>query len=120
MPSMYLKKLGNERRNSKTGRRKSRLFSTNQLRNPTEEEEEEVVEGERANKIAENGNEFFPAFPFVFIILQNEICSSRIFIFGNLRRKRIVWCYPTFKKDLIKTIQTLIQYNNLTNIFMRE
>ena len=45
MPAMYLKKLGHERRNSRTGRRKSRMFSTNELRNSIEEEDE-VVQGE--------------------------------------------------------------------------
>lgn len=44
MPAMYLKKLGHERRNSRTGRRKSRMFSTNELRNPIEEEDEVVQE----------------------------------------------------------------------------
>jgi len=42
VPAMYLKKLGHERRNSRTGRRKSRMFSTNELRNSIEEEDEVV------------------------------------------------------------------------------
>lgn len=46
VPQMYLKKLGNDhdRRNSKSARRKSRLFSRTELRNPWEEEEDEVIQ----------------------------------------------------------------------------
>jgi len=39
---MYLKKLGNDRRKSLGGRRKSRLFSSNELRGASEEEDEDV------------------------------------------------------------------------------
>ena len=48
MPQMYLKKLGNDHdsRNSKSARRKSRLFSGTELRNPWEEEENDVIQGE--------------------------------------------------------------------------
>ena len=48
MPAMYLKKLGNDRRYSKTGRRKSRLISTTQLRNPIQEEEDDMIQGKTA------------------------------------------------------------------------
>lgn len=42
VPTMYLKKLGNDRRKSLGGRRKSRLFSSNELRGSSEEEDEDV------------------------------------------------------------------------------
>ena len=48
MPAMYLKKLGNEPRYSRTGRRKSRLISTTQLRNPIQEEDE-MIHGKMVN-----------------------------------------------------------------------
>ena len=47
VPSMYLKKLGNDRRKSLGGRRKSRLFSSNELRGESDDEDE-VFPGKRA------------------------------------------------------------------------
>lgn len=44
VPAMYLKKLGNDRR--KTGRRKSRMFSSHELRDEIDEEDE-VVPGKK-------------------------------------------------------------------------
>lgn len=44
---MYLKKLGNDRRKSLGGRRKSRLFSSNELRGESDDEDE-VFPGKRA------------------------------------------------------------------------
>lgn len=51
VPSMYLKKLGNDRRKSLGGRRKSRLFSSNELRGESDDEDEvppEIPEEEKA------------------------------------------------------------------------
>ncbi len=45
VPAMYLKKLGSDRRRSRTGRRKSRLFSSHELRD--EIEEDEVIQGKK-------------------------------------------------------------------------
>lgn len=45
VPAMYLKKLGqDERRNSRTGRRKSRLISSTELRNVIEEDDDMIQE----------------------------------------------------------------------------
>lgn len=48
VPSMYLKKLGNDRRKSLGGRRKSRLFSSNELRGESDDDEDEVPPGKKA------------------------------------------------------------------------
>ena len=42
VPAMYLKKLGNDRRKSLGARRKSRLFSSNELRGESDEEDEDI------------------------------------------------------------------------------
>jgi len=43
---MYLKKLGNDRRKSLGGRRKSRLFSSNELRGESDDDDE-VISGKK-------------------------------------------------------------------------
>ena len=49
MPAMYLKKLGQEERgNSRTGRRKSRLISSTELRNVIEEDDD-MIQGKSGN-----------------------------------------------------------------------
>jgi len=48
VPAMHLKKLGNDRRKSFGGRRKSRLFSSNELRDESDDEDE-VMPGKKAS-----------------------------------------------------------------------
>ena len=47
---MYLKKLGNDRRKSLGARRKSRLFSSNELRGESDEEDEDIP-GKKASRL---------------------------------------------------------------------
>lgn len=46
VPAMYLKKLGNDRRKSLGGRRKSRLFSSNELRGESDDDDD-VIPGKK-------------------------------------------------------------------------
>ena len=51
VPAMYLKKLGNDRRKSLGGRRKSRLFSSNELRGESDDEDE-VMPGKTVTSLS--------------------------------------------------------------------